>query len=236
MSRLAVGTQSSLAGDLLPWDTKFWGTRMGHASGPDVDQWAVDNMIGCVSLLVGADRPDEAQRAEERGYRFTDVRVALERPTAPYAATVHRHHESDVDRLAEVARASHRITRFYADPRFADERCDDLYEAWIRNSCGGWADVVLVADDAAGYATVHLTDETASIGLIAVDENARCHGIGHRLVEGAIDWAHAHGAARITVVTQGRNVQAQRVFQKCGFVTASTAIWMHKWYLEPSDG
>jgi ribosomal protein S18 acetylase RimI-like enzyme len=33
----------------------------------------------------------------------------------------------------------------------------------------------------------------------------------------------------VSVVTQGRNVAAQRLYQRAGFVTASTQLWYHRW-------
>jgi RimJ/RimL family protein N-acetyltransferase len=38
------------------------------------------------------------------------------------------------------------------------------------------------------------------------------------------------GAGRITVVTQGRNVAALRLFERCGFLVESSEVWLHKWY------
>lgn len=226
--RVAVAT--GLRSEVLAWDTEFWGVRQGRAYSPNVDEWAHQNAVGCVSLLVGADDVAGAHRAEQNGFRLMDVRVTLGRRTAPEAALVREVRSGDVKRLAGIARVSHRITRFYADPRFDDSRCDDLYENWVRSSVDGWADKVLVAGDADGYVTVHVNDGVGSIGLIAVDEACRRRGHGERLVLGAVGWCHGQGVEGITVVTQGRNVGAQRLFQKCGFRTMSTELWFHKWY------
>jgi len=32
------------------------------------------------------------------------------------------------------------------------------------------------------------------------------------------------------VVTQGRNLAAQRLYQRNGFVTASLQLWYHRWF------
>jgi dTDP-4-amino-4,6-dideoxy-D-galactose acyltransferase len=177
----------------------------------------------------------ESLAAQGAGFRLVDVRVELHRPTAAGHAAVREHHEGDVQALRSMARVSHSDTRFYADPRFPRGRCDDLYEVWIRRSCDGWAQTVLVPDEGgtpAGYVTVHVDEagQRGSIGLIAVAPDGRGRGVGETLVRGAVDWCHRRGLREILVVTQGRNVSAQRVFQRCGFRTATVGLWFHKWY------
>jgi hypothetical protein len=34
----------------------------------------------------------------------------------------------------------------------------------------------------------------------------------------------------MTVVTQGRNRGAQRLYQQCGFLSRDLQLWHHKWY------
>ena len=47
--------------------------------------------------------------------------------------------------------------------------------------------------------------------------------------ESALDWFATQGVEKVTVVTQGRNGAAQRLYQRCGFVTGSIHLWYHKW-------
>ena len=49
-------------------------------------------------------------------------------------------------RFGQSQRDSHRDSRFYYDPGFPNQRCDELYETWIDRSCHGYADTVLVAE------------------------------------------------------------------------------------------
>lgn len=231
MSRL--GATTALADpELMTWDSEWWGVQVAKATHPDVDRWAAENTVGLMWLLVPSDRPEEAQEAEARGWRFMDVRVEFERWTEPRTGGWYPIRSADVDDLSalvKIARSSHRITRFYADPSLDDDRCDDLYGAWITSSLNGWARTVLViGEDPLGYVTVHEESGVASIGLIAVRADSRNEGVGRQLVLGALGYAHMIGCSQMTVVTQGRNVAAQRLFQKCGFRTESTALWFHK--------
>ncbi len=213
----------------VTWDTGFFGVTVFRADTPNA-YFAK----GCTYLLLDAGEQEKIQDAETVGFRTMDIRVTLEQKTRPYNwARIRPCQRADVDGLSVIARTAHRGTRYYADPNFPDDRCDDLYEMWIRNSADGWADRVLAAGPVGsptGYVTLHAEDETASIGLIAVHEQARRNGIGSDLVRAASAWAYAHGCSRMTVVTQGWNVQAQRLFQRCDFRTVKTEVWLHRWY------
>ena len=229
---------------LLPWDTEFWGIRIGRVEGggltPDllarVDAWAAEQDVRCLYFLADGADARAPQAAEKGGFRLMDVRVELRRPAGREIADGVREARPDDDEaLRAIARSSHRVTRFYADPNFPDARCDDLYETWIAQSLGGWAQQVLVADvgdGAAGYVSCHLDAEAGrgSIGLIAVDERARGAGLGVALSRAAVDWCTANGAETMSVVTQGRNTQALRTFERAGFVVDDLGLWLHKWY------
>jgi GNAT superfamily N-acetyltransferase len=199
-----------------------------------LEAWASANDVACLYFLAGED-PATAHAAEDAGFRLMDVRVGLARASAPAAADdrVRAFEPDDLPTLRAIARASHGVTRFYADPRFPRERCDDLYEAWITRSVEGWAEAVLVAEHdgrPAGYLSVHADDAGASIGLFAVGEAARGNGLGAALVERSIAWTAERGLPRIAVVTQGRSAAAFRSYERAGFAVESLGFWFHRWY------
>jgi len=221
-------------GRVLDWDSEFWGVRIAEVDGPDAEAWARANAVACAYLLVAAEDAAAAHRAEEHGFRLMDVRVELDAEAATDAPQgIRPHSDADVERLRQIARTNHADTRFYADQRFPRERCDELYDTWVRRSAEGWADALLVADAdgaPAGYVSVHEREGHGSIGLIGVDPEARGRGLGAELVRGALAWCSGHGLPECRVVTQGRNVGAQRLFQRCGFRTRSVGLWFHRWF------
>ncbi len=216
---------------LMAWDTTHWGVPVGHATHlHGLSEWAQENTVGMISLLIDTDRPHEAQLAEEQGFRFMDVRVTLARRTARRSHTCRLAYAEDAARLKDIARTAFRTTRFYADPRLDDLLCDELYVEWTRSLCAGAADAVLVAERdevPVGYVTVSAGSE---IGLIAVADDYRGQYIGSGLVAAATDWAHMHSSGQIRVATQARNLGALRTFESCGFRVERTQLWFHKWY------
>jgi len=221
------GAETAVA-TLLDWDSEFWGAPIGRVEGGVLDQerlrtadeWAAANGVACVYFLADSSDAESAHVAEDGGFRLMDLRVELRRPTAGDETTgeLRPAGAADGDALRAIARASHGVTRLYADPHFPDDRCDDLYDTWITRSLEGWADGVLVAEVGerpVAYVSCHLDSaaRAGSIGLIAVDESAR-----------------DRGAQEMSVVTQGRNAAALRTFQRAGFLVDSVGLWFHKWY------
>ena len=203
-------------------------------------EWARKEHVDCLYLLSESDDLASRRLFEDSGAGLVDLRVTLARDTAPLsasepcAARLRPACAADVTALKVIASKAHTDSRFYSDERFARERCDALYATWIERSVSGWAQAVFVAElDAAvaGYITVHArADSLAEIGLIAVAESARGKGLGRFLVERALAWAHEAGLPHTSVVTQGSNVAAQRLYQSAGFRTARVQLWHHLWF------
>ncbi len=144
---------------------------------------------------------------------------------------------ADLPRLRRIAAASHRDSRFYHDGHFDRRRCGELYAGWIEKSCADPAGVVLVAalpDPAgrpAGYVTGTIGEDGEGwIGLFAVAPDARGRGVGGALIAAVLDWFAGRGADPVSVVTQGRNVRAQRLYQRFGMRTRSVEVWFHRWW------
>lgn len=235
--KMSMTTRSARepSAELLTWDTEFWSKRIARGNSSYLDDWARENTIGCMCLLIPATDQADIHRAEANGARVMDIRVKYERETGPAVAVYRKAIERDIEPLAKIARTAFRgLTRFYADPHFDDERCDDLYENWFReNAEDAFVDVLMIGDGdgPAGFVTVKMDTEEAAIVLIAVADRARGRGMGTNLANAAIEHARSSGIPRITVVTQGCNIPAQRAFQHAGFVLESTDVWLHSWYV-----
>lgn len=228
----------------LPWDSAHFGVAIARVNAhradatslATVEAWASDNDTRCLYMLVDDHPPTLAALARD-GWTLVDTRITLDRHVTPgpdQPPPLRLATPADLDALAPLARISHTDSRFYADPRFDRTRCDDLYETWIARSLNGWADRVwtVTPDDIArAYLTAHLRDDgaRAEIGLVSVHPDHRGQRFGNRLIEQAIAWAATQGAARISVVTQCRNIAAQRLYQAAGFRTASAQLWFHRW-------
>ena len=230
---------------LLEWDSGFFGrriarvcaARLGAGDAARIRRWAEAHAVECLYYRADAGDRESIRAAEEAGFRLTDVRVTRERPLDDPAGElpegVGPSREGDLPALREIARVSHRDTRFYQDPRFPRERCDALYETWIANACAGRADHVLVARSegrVAGYVACVLEPaQTGRIDLVAVHPALRGRGIGERLVRGALARLAAGGCRRVRVASQARNIEAARLYERLGFRTVTVEHSYHLW-------
>ncbi len=230
---------------VLDWDSHFFGfpiARVRHGRLTQrlldpVNRWCCSQGIRCLYFMADPNDAESVESAELGGFHLADVRLTFARKIESGSVMPPRIRswcQSDLPALAALARVSHRDTRFYFDDGFANSRCDDLYETWIRNSCAGYADAVLLAqvdDQTAGYVTCHLEPNSEGrIGLLAVSRDFHRQGIGSNLIRGALNWFAGLGVTRASVTTQLRHVAGQRLYQRCGFRTASAHLLYHRWF------
>jgi len=207
---------------------------------PAILDWCSEHRIECLYFLAAADDPRTTRLAERNAFDFVDIRTTFERSLQDLpeeSLDIRPARSDDLPLLKRISVQSFADSRFYYDLHFGRERCDELYAAWIERSCQGYADCVLVADlngEAAGFVTCSLgPSQAGSIGLIAVDSKSQGCGIGQRLLASAFHYFRDHGMTSATVVTQGRNIRSQRLYQRCGFLTQSIGLWYHRWSEAP---
>lgn len=232
--------------EILPWDSEFFGFPIARSLVRQLTPSTAGRLITeceaaevrCLYFLVEAGDSTTIALLENNEFGLKDLRLTLARKpgfTAARNEPVRVAVSEDLPALRRIARMGYRDSRFYADTGFPRARCDDLFDAWITNSVTlGFADAVLVVDvngKASGFITCLMTaPERGQIGLFGVSEEVRGAGLGRKLIEQAMDWFSAKGAAEVVVVTQGKNLPAIRVYEKCGFLSSSMQLWYHRWF------
>jgi len=234
----------------LPWDSEFFGRSIGRARTGRLDPSSAAQLVDeataagleCVYFVTGSDDVTTVLAAEEHGFHLVEVRVVLERaaalPIAQHADApdfvVGPARAEDLPQLEPIAAQVARLSRYACDPRVTAAETARLYRVWIGNALRGYADVVLVArersgGDALGFLCCKMHGELCDLQLAGVAEEQRQRKIGRALFEAGIVWGQEQGAKRLQIVTQGRNVAAQRLFQQLGFLTSEVKLCYHLW-------
>lgn len=235
----------------LDWDTAFFGFHIGQILSdkltqeliPQIDLWCRQNDIKCLYFCARSDDAKTIRLAEDNGFRLVDIRITFERDTLQKIdiSNINSNNEihlrfavpEDAIILGAIAREVHRDSRFFYDENFPSYLSERLYEAWIKQSCAGHANVVIIAEHdhlPVGYISCHINkDQIGNISLIGVSKLIQGKGIGHTLLTYALDWFKKQRVRKITVATQGRNYPAQRLYQSHGFLTSNVELWYHRW-------
>jgi ribosomal protein S18 acetylase RimI-like enzyme len=237
--------------ELLPWDSEFFGVRIARAANgrltsgylAEMESWCDHARVRCLYFLADSDHAETVQLAQQFGFTLVDIRLTLERtvsrrlgkPQPPPGVMLRPAAFSDLPTLQKIAADAYTQSRFYFDARFPREACSRLYQVWVQKALAENSDAVLVAEFqglAAGFVACSPAQGGAAgkINLIGIASAARGMGIGWSLVRQACRWLAEHGAQSAEVVTQGRNIAAQRLYQRAGFTTKEVCLWYHKWY------
>jgi ribosomal protein S18 acetylase RimI-like enzyme len=241
----------------LSWDSEFFSRPIGRITAAALNDESARRLLDTARaeelacLYFEADPNDLATvlAVEKHGFHLADVRAVLEYPFEDRPAPSLRYPvprdlivttavHSDLSRLEEIGTGISEVSRYRFDEHFTDDDARRLYQAWIRNAMSGLSDAVLVArwkdhGDAVGVIACSTRETVSHIDLAGVHHAHRQRGVGTGLVQAALDWAIRRDATRMEVVTQARNVPAQRLYQQMGFFSKSTRLVYHKW-LEPS--
>ncbi len=173
---------------------------------------------------------DDRKRIEglvSAGFEVVDGIVALKRELENLEPThfpqVRLATAQDAREVAELAGRTFRFSRFHNDPAIYREQADKVHYEWAWNSClGKAADAVLLWVEGgriAGFSTVALKGDTATIVLVAVADEYSGHGIAGKLTLKCCEWMKSRGVRYARVQTQSHNVAAQTVYKRSGFAT-----------------
>lgn len=230
----------------LEWDSQFFGRRIARIENDRLDDLVLDQAlrlckeqgIECLYFLCSPDDDSSVALAESAGFHLVDVRMELnwkaQKAAEPLSTIIREFQENDLAELQQIASQVYTNTRFSFDHRFDPSRVAELYKEWITGSCNNDSHKVFIATTGsgiAGFITCQFDNvETGRIGLLALKAESQGKSFGQQLVQAAQNYFFFAGAREVRVVTQGRNIPAQRLYQACGFRTYKLGLWYHKWF------
>ncbi|MBA4188970.1 MAG: hypothetical protein C0467_13315 [Planctomycetaceae bacterium] len=234
----------------LAWDSEHFHFPVARIEGNANSPESLSRLLTAARTsgvrLVYWNGPSEANLPDELLGRFSgalvDRKVTLTRPIGsgelpPSASHAIRSWPkgSASDSLVRLAIASGERSRFRVDPLFPTAIFESMYEQWIQRSARGEiADAVLVAvepndQQPLGLITVAVKEGVGHIGLLAVDGKARGCGLGTALLAASHAFMAARGCTGASVVTQGDNEPALRLYGRAGYHRCTLTNVYHFW-------
>jgi len=240
--------------EFLPWDSRFFGLRIARLTSDTLNVHTAraalnhceQKKIDCLYFLSRSDHPATVAKAETFGFHFVDIRIGFQlelgklQPFKNIGANERKirfrlARLRDAPRLGRLAMISYPHSRFAVDPQFPRDSSKKLFKEWVtRSITGHFDDCVWVAEAGralAGFISCRRSSrEIGQIGLIGVTPLFRGKNIGASLAAQAFRWFQQNRISTVRVVTQGSNIAAQRLYQRCGFRTESVELWYHRWF------
>lgn len=244
--------------DELEWDSNFFGMKIATLYPRRVRESIIrfalekcaEEKIDCLYYLCDCHDPESIRLVEKYQFHFVDIRLEFfihldqTNPLANLAplpgVDIRLATEKDIPELCHIAEDSYIHSRYFFDRHFPTNLCRRFYADWIAKSARGQFEKVVWVAEAegkiAGYISCTPEDlNRGRIGLVGIAPLHRGKGLGRCLIKTAFDWFLEKDLPTVGVVTQGRNIAAQRLYQSCGFRTENTELWYHKWFGDTYD-
>ena len=230
---------------LLTWDTKFFEIQTGRVIPASLQENQLASILSEMrhkgfQLVYWASDHQYTYDFQSYSGILVDKKTTFEinlqninLDSMPLPKTEPYSNSLPFSQLEKLAVQSGAFSRFACDNKFPHEKFTALYETWIRKSVSGeMANEVLVIrqnNHIAGMITLSNKNGVGDIGLISVDEEFRGRKFGQQLVCDAQRWFIQNGCYTAHVVTQGDNLPACRLYEKCGYQKIKIEFFYHFW-------
>lgn len=227
----------------LFWDSNFFNFKIGKVEIPDTFTSFSDlnsafrtSDLDLIYLFAPPSIAIEKIHKEIDNIVLVDRKTTYSKPLMPFNintdARITSVNELD-EALINLAIQTGEFSRFNIDPNFKRDDYKKLYAEWIENSVKRQlAQEVLVLNEGQeklGVITIGEKNQRADIGLVGVDSKARGKGVASALIAKAEQFAIDQNFKEIQVVTQGDNIAACSLYEKCGFTVESIVNVFHLW-------
>ena len=234
---------------ILEWDTRFWGFPVAFLSSRHLTEnilyrinlFIKKNNIRLVEYLCNCHDKQSVNLAEKNNFKFKDIRLTYERKISnqedifldrdmKFGIAL----KKDISKLRKLSKNIYLDSRYYFDDNFNKSKVQEFYMSWVEKSVKKIFDdecyILSKRKNLVAYCSIrYLNKFETNIGLIGVDPKEAGKGNGKKILNKVFNVLYKKGVRRISVVSQGRNYAAQRLYQKNGFLTSSTELWYHKW-------
>lgn len=233
----------------LDWDSNFFGINVAYISClhlsssiyKAISRFAVANNIDLIEYLCNCHDRRSVQIAEKEGFNFVDIRLTFSRSLENFSSDtvmtglIFRTAEAnDLATLEAMAAPLYTKSRYFYDTKFRLDKAREFFQSWIGKAVNGTFDdecwCLCEAEKILAFCSLrYLQPYRVSIGLLGVREELAGQGFGKLILHKVMKLLAERGVTQISVVTQGRNYAAQRLYQSAGFKTLETQLWYHKW-------
>lgn len=236
--------------DLLEWDSTFFEfpiaqikpERITAEDMGGVLDFCEANKVALLQFKCDSHDRRSILTAEANGFHFADTRVILEKylddctddTPLPDEIGFRMAIQDDIPELMDIAEHIYVHSRYHFDTNFPREKVRVFYQDWVRKAVLGQFDdlawILCKGQTPIAFCTAKLDKPKAIIGLVGLHPAFSGHRLGQIVVSKSLEWLCKNQINHVTVVTQGRNYPALRLYQKIGFTITKSQIYYHCWF------
>ncbi|WP_236011777.1 GNAT family N-acetyltransferase [Vibrio paracholerae] len=219
--------------ELRHWDSDFFSRQIGDVSWSSEPSCSESRGLDLITTKVSSTEEDKIRILNQAGFTLCEGEALFLKPLrqVKILTGVERLGVNDLPTLRNLTDGLYLSSRFKA-PWFTEEEKDSFYREWLRKAVLSQFDdlcmVKRVDTKIAGFVTVRVEGDHASIGLIGVLPEYQTLGLGKALIECAESYAFEHGCKHLSVATQLSNIKAMNLYMKSGYSLQNTAYWFYK--------
>jgi len=238
---------------LLDFDTRlfgfkvamFMGKRLGGESSKRLIKECKDRGIRCCFAELDINDFVTLNMSAKDGFVISDIRMTFEKDLCNYRLRDNKGLKGyvidkvimnrDLPYLEALSGELSLTSRFEFDNNFPAGMAGRLYKTWMRNSIdkktagGMFIAREIKTRNPAGVITYKRYADYGKIVLFVVGQKHRRKGLGFRLLNRVSLCFKEAGIGKIRVVTESKNIPAQRLYEKNGFLTHSVSAFFHLW-------
>lgn len=221
---------------LLEWDSSFFNRRIGllglNNGSPnfeDLNDWDLVYIICDEDFTVDINKFNRTY--SETKVVFSKMIIERKEPIDENISVAEKN--DNKKQIYNLALESGKFSRFNLDKNFKRREFKKLYYKWVDNSFNKeFADAVLVykfENEIIGFVTYKISDDFATIGLIAISPLYQGKGVGRKLINAVEMELLNRQIEELRIPTQFQNEIACKFYMKLGYQIIEKKIINHFW-------
>lgn len=220
----------------LDWDSAFFNIKIGEIFyEEEIDIKETSNF----DLLYIKSLNDFDLEVSDFENSFSEKKIIFSKDLSENENTsinqilVYDEFKHSLNEIYQLAYESGTYSRFNLDENIQKGIFQKMYDKWVDNSINkSFADELLVYEEESqvmGFITYKITQQNASIGLIAVNPTFQRKGIGKKLLNHVESKLFKRGVKKLQIPTQERNILGCIFYKKQGYKIEQITHIKHYW-------
>ena len=229
---------------LLNWDTKFFSFKIAQIKTKNLKSFFSSNKlelmrkknIKLIQFVCNIYDEINLYEAQKNNFKYVDLRIQykknLKQNNISNKYYISKARKKNIPLLKKNFAHRFNLTRYYTDNNFDKKKNLHFYKNWIERSVKGRFDnytlIMKEREKILGFCTItEKNHTTAIIGLIGTIKNT--NGYGSILIKLVENYLVSRGIKKFYVITQGRNHQAQKLYDKNFYKIDKVECYYHLW-------